>query len=188
MYFAKYKSPKTESIPYRFFNTWNERYPRNESIFFEPRQDTGLTEVLHDIGTTDMAIGDATAEIMNTTTGSIPNVWYDLGETTVNSSIKSMKSEILPIVSTSTTIVTEIQTETEINNDKTLFTILAMCLIVTVLLCLIIMCTIAVSRRRSSTSSELNCDPDCVGAKRPLLSRPGKFSRSTSKSSILGRH
>lgn len=130
-----------------------------------------------------------TAETMVTTLGKLPDVLYDMDETTVKTMLQPdsptshlslfdnlSQSSPLTIESTTQKII---GSSNELTNYGNLFTILIIMLVILLLLSCGVACLIAKTRQNSSTDCALNCP----GAKQPLI-RPGKSSPCISQMSI----
>ncbi|CAK9821808.1 hypothetical protein ANTRET_LOCUS468 [Anthophora retusa] len=149
----------------------------------DPFPDT-VTEVLHEFGTTDMAIGDVATEVMITTLGKIPSEMYYLEDTNANLPTQLFRMhETSPLARAmaATTEATEYNNESSHHSSVLIALITA--LLIILLLCCITACLIAKSKRKAGffDKSDTECDPGCTGMSQPLLN---KISCSTNKSSI----
>ncbi|XP_025155907.1 uncharacterized protein LOC105184419 isoform X2 [Harpegnathos saltator] len=146
------------------------------------------TQILNEFGTTDTVIGDATAEIMITTLGKIPNEMYYLEDTTLSGKATKLHT-VLNNYNLSVGI-TLVPTETDKSDGytgrSTLLLILLSLLLIILLLCCITACIIAKSRSRHSffTKSDIECSPGCSGVNVPLLGLE-KTSDTTTKTSSI---
>ncbi|EZA56861.1 hypothetical protein X777_02712 [Ooceraea biroi] len=144
------------------------------------------TQIVNELGTTDVAIGDATAEIMITTPGKIPNEMYYLEDTTPNRIGAAYGTELHTMLNNShTTTLASIGT---INSDSSehsmLLFILVTALFFILLICCITACVIARSRSKHTffVKRDMECSPECSGVNQPLLGLD-KASDTTTKTS-----
>ncbi|XP_053988196.1 uncharacterized protein LOC128891606 [Hylaeus anthracinus] len=143
------------------------------------------TELLHEFGTTDVAIGDVTAEVMITTLGKIPNEMYDLDETSPKMKYATPR---IDLQSTSRYVQAMMSTDETINANgrseghSSVLVALLSALVVILFMCCITACLIARSKRRRNFfgKSDTECEPGCTGINQPLLD---KISQSTNKTS-----
>ncbi|PBC30591.1 hypothetical protein APICC_06227 [Apis cerana cerana] len=119
------------------------------------------TELLHEFGTTDVAIGDVTAEVMLTTMGKIPSEMYDLEDTSPPVITKLVHFEKTSPFARAIA-VTEPQYH-PVTKEPTA-------------------CIITKSKRKSTFfgKEDMECEPGCTGMNQPLLD---KISSSTNKTS-----
>lgn len=116
---------------------------------------------------------------MLTTIGKIPNEMYELEETSV--AVMAMAHGRHD----SETMAQERSTEgvSGFAAHSTLFIILTIALLLLLTVCCVVACVIARARKRFMDSGgDEECDPNCSGAKQPLISSD-KISETTSKSS-----
>ncbi|KAI4480544.1 hypothetical protein M0804_010097 [Polistes exclamans] len=143
------------------------------------------TETLNEVGTTDQAIGDVTAEIMITTVGKIPSEMYYIEDTTSN-------IQIIDQTTVSHSMTNVIHTTISANNStvsghttrSVVFVILTVACLILLFLCCITACMISKTKRKNyfCKRNDFDCDPECNGLNRPLL-RTEKISDTTSKTS-----
>ncbi|XP_046817133.1 uncharacterized protein LOC124423459 [Vespa crabro] len=143
------------------------------------------TEMLNEIGTTDQAIGDVTAEIMITTIGKIPSEMYYLEDTLSNvqtnigqTTVPHSMTDVIHTTMENNVIVTGHTARSVV------FLILTIACLILLFLCCITACMISKTRRKSYffSRNDIDCDPECNGLNRPLL-RTEKISDATSKTS-----
>ncbi|XP_076232986.1 uncharacterized protein LOC143178315 [Calliopsis andreniformis] len=140
------------------------------------------TEFLQEFGTTDVAIGDVTAEIMLTTLGKIPNEMYYLEDTVAPVTVATPKIKIQQArYGEGKSSPDNANNESE-SHPSVLFALL-IALLILLLLCCTTACLIAKAKRKSNFfgRSDTECDPGCTGINQPLL---GKVSDCTNKTSI----
>ncbi|XP_018404768.1 PREDICTED: uncharacterized protein LOC108781325 [Cyphomyrmex costatus] len=146
--------------------------------------DTDLHHVksVHDLSTQI----DATAEIMITTLGKIPNEMYYLEDTTAGKKIAAYSTESRTILDHSHTTLASIETakSDEYSERSTLLIILLTTLLIILFMCCVTACIIARSRSRHAflAKSDVECSPDCGGINQPLLD---KASDTTSKTNSM---
>lgn len=171
------------------------------------------TQIVSELGTTEIAIGvtivitisfiwyiisplkivfnsiifaqDATAEIMITTLGKIPNEMYYLEDTTTGRKIAAYGTESRTILDHShTTLAASIETvkSNEYPERSTLLIVLLTTLLVILFMCCITACIIARSRSRRAflAKSDVECSPDCRGVNQPLLDKASDTTTRTS--------
>nr|XP_050851102.1 uncharacterized protein LOC127064290 [Vespula vulgaris] len=150
-----------------------------------PPSSDSSTEMLNEIGTTDQAIGDVTAEIMITTIGKIPSEMYYLEDTASNIGTSISQTSVSRSVNDviHTTIKSNI-TVTGYTARSVVFLILTIACLILLFLCCITACMISKTRKKSYffSRNDIDCDPECNGLNRPLL-RTEKVSDTTSKTS-----
>ncbi|XP_012146943.1 uncharacterized protein LOC105663338 [Megachile rotundata] len=148
-----------------------------------------VTELLHEIGTTDRAIGDVTAEVMLTTLGKIPSEMYYLEDTTCSAKLTTPKSSLQQthayghaVAATEETI----RNGNEHGSHSSILIILLITLLVILLLCCISACLITKTKRRNNFfgRSDTECDPRCSGINQPLLDKISDCTNKTSISSL----
>ncbi|KYN07497.1 hypothetical protein ALC62_01699, partial [Cyphomyrmex costatus] len=166
------------------------------------------TQIVSELGTTSITIGliivitihfltdnnfdiiiftqDATAEIMITTLGKIPNEMYYLEDTTAGKKIAAYSTESRTILDHSHTTLASIETakSDEYSERSTLLIILLTTLLIILFMCCVTACIIARSRSRHAflAKSDVECSPDCGGINQPLLD---KASDTTSKTNSM---
>ncbi|XP_020297022.1 uncharacterized protein LOC109861679 isoform X2 [Pseudomyrmex gracilis] len=145
------------------------------------------TQIVNELGTTDVAVGDATAEIMVTTLGKIPNEMYYLEDTTHGRIAAIYNTESHTILDNSHITTTTIEAvKSDVYTDhSTLLVILLIVLLIILMICCITACIIARSRSKYPsffTRSDIECSPRCSGVNQPLLSLD-KNSDTTTKTS-----
>ncbi|XP_018372793.1 PREDICTED: uncharacterized protein LOC108767404 isoform X2 [Trachymyrmex cornetzi] len=127
---------------------------------------------------------DATAEIMITTLGKIPNEMYYLEDTTAGKKIGAYSTESRTILDHSHTTLASIETvkSDEYSERSTLLIILLTTLLIILFMCCITACIIARSRSRHSflAKSDVECSPDCGGVNQPLLDKASDTTTRTS--------
>ncbi|KYM82549.1 hypothetical protein ALC53_07040 [Atta colombica] len=140
------------------------------------------TQIINELGTTDIAIGDATAEIMITTLGKIPNEMYYLEDTTASRKISPYSTESRTILDHSHATSIETVKSDEYSEHSTLLIILLTTLLIILFMCCITACIIAKSRSRHSflSKSDVECSPDCGGVNQPLLDKGSDTTTRTS--------
>ncbi|KYQ57566.1 hypothetical protein ALC60_03528 [Trachymyrmex zeteki] len=142
------------------------------------------TQIVSEFGTTDIAIGDATAEIMITTLGKIPNEMYYLEDTTAGRKIGAYSTESRTIMEHSHTTLASIETvkSDEYSERSTLLIILLTTLLIILFMCCVTACIIARSRSRHAflAKSDVECSPDCGGVNQPLLDKASDATTRTS--------
>ncbi|XP_076756238.1 uncharacterized protein LOC143426552 [Xylocopa sonorina] len=143
------------------------------------------TELLHEFGTTDVAIGDVTAEVMITTLGKIPGEMYYLEDVTASPGLTcKMDSQETPAIAHAVMATTEMyRANNESSGHSSLLIALLTALLVILLLCCITACFVAKSKRKSNFfgNGDMECEPGCTGMSQPLLN---KISSTTNKTSI----
>ncbi|XP_033321589.2 uncharacterized protein LOC117217875 [Megalopta genalis] len=138
------------------------------------------TEISGEIGTTDRAIGDVTAEIMITTLGKIPNEMYYIEDTNPPklAALENIQEE-------NTYSTNSIISSTEMNKGDTepgyspVLVALLCTLVVILFMCCITACLVAKSKRRNNFFNK-GCDPVCTGMSQPLLDKISECSNKTS--------
>ncbi|KOC66007.1 hypothetical protein WH47_12806 [Habropoda laboriosa] len=148
-----------------------------------PLSDT-VTEVLHEFGTTDVAIGDVATEVMITTLGKIPSEMYYLEDTNANVPAQIIKiQETSPLAHAVMATTEAVENNNESSHHSSVLIALLTALLIILLLCCITACLIAKSKRKTTffEKSDMECEPGCTGMSQPLLD---KISSSTNKSSI----
>ncbi|XP_076626726.1 uncharacterized protein LOC143344498 [Colletes latitarsis] len=145
------------------------------------------TELLHVMGTTDVAIGDATAEVMITTLGKIPNEMYYLEDTTPKAKFVTSKLDLLTTSRYAEAVMASSETTNKSNGESeshsSVLVALLSALVVILFMCCITACLIARSKRRRNFfgKGDKECEPGCSGINQPLLD---KMSDSTNKTSL----
>ncbi|XP_068968993.1 uncharacterized protein [Bombus flavifrons] len=139
------------------------------------------TELLHEFGTTDITIGDVTADVMITTMGKIPSEMFYLEDTVatvVPQRIQETSTFAKAIVATQ-----EYYRPTESSSHSPVLIALLTALFIILLLCCITACIVTKSKRRNNFfgKGNMECEPGCTGLNQPLL---GKLSTTTNKTSI----
>lgn len=131
---------------------------------------------------------DATAEIMITTLGKIPNEMYYLEDTTPSGRATELHTMLNNYsLSVGTTLVSiETDKSDGYTGRSTLLLILLSVLLLILLLCCITACIIAKSRSKHSffAKSDIECSPSCSGVNVPLLGLE-KTSSTTTKTSSM---
>ncbi|XP_078045415.1 uncharacterized protein LOC144474445 [Augochlora pura] len=155
--------------------------PSNKLIHRQvDRTHNAVTEILGEIGTTDRAIGDVTAEIMITTLGKIPNEMYYIEDTNPPklAALENIQEDS-PYPSNGIVSSTEMyKGGTEPGYSPVLVALLCT-LVVILFMCCITACLVARSKRRTSFFSK-GCDPGCTGMSQPLLDKISECSNKTS--------
>ncbi|KAK9306352.1 hypothetical protein QLX08_003032 [Tetragonisca angustula] len=139
------------------------------------------TELLHEFGSTDVAIGDITTEVMITTMGKIPSEMFYLEDTpgtVVPQRIQTTSTFAKPMMET-----TEYHRSVESTSHSPVLVALLTALLIILLLCCITACIVTKSKRTSNFfgKGSMECEPGCTGINQPLLE---KFSSSTNKTSV----
>ncbi|KYN43484.1 hypothetical protein ALC56_02210, partial [Trachymyrmex septentrionalis] len=140
------------------------------------------TQIVSELGTTDIAIGDATAEIMITTLGKIPNEMYYLEDTTAGRKIGAYSTESRTILDHSHITLASTVKSDEYPGRSTLLIILLTTLLIILFMCCVTACIIAKSRGRHAflAKSDVECSPDCGGVNQPLLDKASDATTRTS--------
>ncbi|XP_006611604.1 uncharacterized protein LOC102674428 isoform X2 [Apis dorsata] len=141
------------------------------------------TELLHEFGTTDVAIGDVTAEVMLTTMGKIPSEMYDLEDTSPPIITKLVHFEKTSPFARAIAVTEPYHPVTkEPTGHSSILIALLTALLIIFLLCCITACIITKSKRKSTFfgKEDMECEPGCTGMNQPLLD---KISSSTNKTS-----
>ncbi|XP_018300640.1 uncharacterized protein [Mycetomoellerius zeteki] len=140
----------------------------------------GHIKSVHDLSTQI----DATAEIMITTLGKIPNEMYYLEDTTAGRKIGAYSTESRTIMEHSHTTLASIETvkSDEYSERSTLLIILLTTLLIILFMCCVTACIIARSRSRHAflAKSDVECSPDCGGVNQPLLDKASDATTRTS--------
>ncbi|XP_031840665.1 uncharacterized protein LOC116430533 [Nomia melanderi] len=143
------------------------------------------TEMIQELGTTDVAIGDVTAEVMITTLGKIPNEMYYIEDTTpikklaVFGNNHQGTSEYEHAVISST----EITKSGHEHGYSPLLVSLLCALVVILFMCCVTACIIAKSKRKINFFNK-ECEPGCTGMSQPLLDKISECSNKPSISTL----
>ncbi|XP_018356880.1 PREDICTED: uncharacterized protein LOC108757070 isoform X2 [Trachymyrmex septentrionalis] len=125
---------------------------------------------------------DATAEIMITTLGKIPNEMYYLEDTTAGRKIGAYSTESRTILDHSHITLASTVKSDEYPGRSTLLIILLTTLLIILFMCCVTACIIAKSRGRHAflAKSDVECSPDCGGVNQPLLDKASDATTRTS--------
>ncbi|KZC08219.1 hypothetical protein WN55_10952 [Dufourea novaeangliae] len=136
------------------------------------------TEMISGTGTTDVAIGDVTAEVMITTLGKIPNEMYDIEDATHITKLAAFSDNRQGASDYDNTA--EMSKDGNETGYSPVLVALLCALVVILFMCCVTACLIAKSKRKNFFGKpKMECDPGCAGMSQPLLDKISECSNKT---------